>query len=135
VRVHPVALQEWAGIQHLDRRRSTSPPGHRQLDARKSLSLLAFVARHHHDSVAALELARTLLMSGQASVAKEVGQSRAQKRGNQDMHIIYDLEFDLDSFLNEMEQRQLARKRMQKDRQEARRPMQEQTRGEDELER
>jgi hypothetical protein len=120
VRVHPVALQEWAGIQHLDRRRSTSPPGHRQLDARKSLSLLAFVARHHHDSVAALELARTLLMSGQASVAKEVGQSRAQKRGNQDMH---------------MEQRQLARKRMQKDRQEARRPMQEQTRGEDELER
>lgn len=31
------------------------------------------------------------------------------------MHIIYDLEFDLDSFLNEMEQRATSRQRTSKD--------------------
>jgi hypothetical protein len=31
------------------------------------------------------------------------------------MHIIYDLEFDLDSFLNEMEQRASSRQRSSKD--------------------
>jgi hypothetical protein len=50
------------------------------------------------------------------------------------MHIIYDLEFDLDSFLNEMEQRQMARKRLQSDRQESRRGNHDQTGRDEELE-